>query len=171
MCPRTSNKSWIGAEPDHTVSNRMRSFFNFSKSFLTLPLVCNIVTLFWTDVQKLVFKMKNWNWSLDLVGKRQNQFVVVGVWIVLPVFVLNFISAFLHFVLYSFTYEKLVISKKVMARNEVKRLGNGSDPLSVPVRLEYWFKSLQEGQLWPRKSNRLTTVLLGWPRVAQWLHG
>lgn len=71
------------------------------------------------------------------MGKRQNQFVVVGVWIVLPVFVLNFISAFLHFVLYSFTYEKLVISKKVMARNEVKRLGNGSDPLSVPVRLEY----------------------------------
>lgn len=55
----------------------------------------------------------------------------------LPVFVLNFISAFLHFVLYSFTYEKLVISKKVMVRNEVKRLGNGSDPLSVPVRLEY----------------------------------
>lgn len=34
----------------------------------------------------------------------------------LPVFVPNFISAFLHFVLYSFIYEKLVISKKVTAR-------------------------------------------------------
>lgn len=34
----------------------------------------------------------------------------------LPVFVLNCITAFPHFVLYSFIYEKLVISNKVMAR-------------------------------------------------------
>lgn len=170
VCLRTSNETCIGAEPDHTASSRMWSFFNFIGSFLSLPLVHNIVSVFLTDVQNLVIKTKNWNWSPDLVGKKPNPLVDVRVWIEILGFVLDFIYPFLHFVLYSFIYEKLIILKEVMAR-KWSEMGNGSDSLSVPVRLEYWFKSLQGGPLWPRKSNRLTTVLLGWPWVAHWLHG
>lgn len=73
--------------------------------------------------------MKNWNRSPDLVGKKKNKFVDVGVWIALPVFVLNFISASLHFVLYiSFTYEKFVILKKVMARKRSEKTGQWLRP-------------------------------------------